>query len=116
MTGEQVQVMFLGLGIVFVVLAIIYGIMVLMNVVASALEKKNSEPTAVQAAPVFPADMDEETAAAIAAAVACCMGAAPGMIRIDSVTEIPAWQPRFMNTDGGNRNEKLYNKDKWKTI
>jgi len=46
------------------------------------------------------------------------------MVRMTELTEERAqellsahrWQLQYRNTDGGNRNEKLYNKDKWKAV
>lgn len=110
MSSEDLQVIFLGLGIVFFVLAVIYLVMVVMNAVARRVEKK-------KAAPADPAGTDEETAAVITAVVAACMGRRPEDVTLGSVTEIPVWQPSYYNTEvGGDRNEDLSRKDQWKRV
>ena len=46
------------------------------------------------------------------------------MVRMTELTEEQAeqllsahrWRMQYRNTDGGNRNEKLYSKDKWKAV
>ena len=84
----------LGMGIVFTVLIVIWGILAIFGKIATAGQKKSEMPAPVKAAPApapvapveaAPAASDEgELVAAITAAVALCMDAPIGSFRVVS--------------------------------
>ena len=72
-------------------------------------------PAPVAAVPVAAAE-DEDEIAAVIAAIAAMMGCAPECVRILSLREDSPWRPTFLNTDGGQIDEKIPNKNKWKNV
>lgn len=121
-TGDMMSIIFLGFGIVFAVLSVIYLVMVGMKVIFYDIPNKRANQNAGKTpqtvntpAPVaVQAGDDEEEIAAVIAAIAASMGTTSSRIRLTALTEI--WQPTFQNNLGGSTNEKLYSKDKWKNI
>lgn len=123
-TGDMMSIIFLGFGIVFAVLSVIYLVMVGMKIVFYDIPNKKANKDAGNAqkpvvapalAPVaVQAGDDDEEIAAVIAAIAASMGTESNRIRLTALTEI--WQPTFQNDLGGTENEKLYSKDKWKNI
>ena len=59
---------------------------------------------------------DEDEIAAVIAAIAAMMGCAPECVRILSLREDSPWRPTFLNTDGGQIDEKIPDKNKWKNV
>ena len=72
-------------------------------------------PAPVAAAPAAAAE-DEDEIAAVIAAIAAMMGCAPECVRILSLCEDSPWRPTFLNTDGGQIDEKIPEKNKWKNV
>lgn len=72
-------------------------------------------PAPVAASPAAAAE-DEDEIAAVIAAIAAMMGCAPECVRILSLREDSPWRPTFLNTDGGQIDEKIPNKNKWKNV
>lgn len=120
-TTDMVSVIVVGFSIVFCVLAMIYGVMLIMKVVFYDMPNKkaaaaNSTKSA-QAPIATPAPQpieDEAEIAAVIAVIAAAMNTDASNIKIHTLTG--SWQPTFKNNLGGNVNEKLYSKDKWKNI
>ena len=61
-----------------------------------------------------------ETEKILKTALAKYMGRDPESFRLVSYRELREEEleerPVYLNTDGGNRNEKLYSKDRWKSL
>ena len=72
-------------------------------------------PAPVAASPAAAAE-DEDEIAAVIAAIAAMMGCAPECVRILSLREDSPWRPTFLNTDGGQIDEKIPDKNKWKNV
>ena len=72
-------------------------------------------PAPVAAAPAAAAE-DEDEIAAVIAAIGAMLGCAPECVRILSLREDSPWRPTFLNTDGGQIDEKIPNKNKWKNV
>lgn len=90
--GEAALLAVLGLAVVFVVLAVLVGILMLFKLIFNIkIPSKNKEESVVQPVAIVPIDDDEtEIVAAIAAALAC-MGeeeAAPAPFRIKSIRKL----------------------------
>lgn len=71
---------------------------------------------AVPAAPQEDEDEDEDEIAAVIAAIAAMMGCAPEQVRILSLREDSPWRPTLLISDGGQIDEKIPDKNKWKNI
>ncbi len=54
--------------------------------------------------------------AAVIAAIAAMMGCAPEQVRILSLREDSPWRPTLLISDGGQIDEKIPDKNKWKNI
>lgn len=67
-------------------------------------------------APAPKADDNEDEIAAVITAIAAAMGCAPECVRLLSLREDSPWKPTFMNTDGGQIDEKIPDKNKWKNV
>ena len=72
-------------------------------------------PAAVTA-PAADAAQGEDEIAAVIAAIAAAMGCAPECVRILSLREDSPWKPTFMNSIGGQIDEKIPDKNKWKNV
>ena len=72
-------------------------------------------PAPVAAAPAAPQE-DEDEIAAVIAALAAMMGCAPEQVRILSLREDSLWRPTLLISDGGQIDEKIPDKNKWKNI
>lgn len=81
--------------------------------------KKAAAPTPVlapvAAAPAAPQE-DEDEIAAVIAALAAMMGCAPEQVRILSLREDSPWRPTLLISDGGQIDEKIPDKNKWKNV
>lgn len=82
----------IGMVLIFLILAVLIGVIYLMNAIFHRSEKKASEPEpepqTYEPAPRTEEELSEETVAAIAAAVAVCMQeetGAPAPFRIRSI-------------------------------
>ncbi len=116
-----VGIITVGFGIVFAVLAVIFLVMLGMRFVFHKEAKPEATKTASPAVAATPAAgrvvEDEEEIAAVVAAIAAMMDTNPADIKLRSLREVSKkWKPTFQNSIGGNVDEKLYNKDKWKNI
>ena len=76
--------------------------------------KKAAAPTPVPA-PAAPQE-DEDEIAAVIAALAAMMGCAPEQVRILSLREDSPWRPTLLISDGGQIDEKIPDKNKWKNV
>lgn len=100
---------------------VIYTIAIVVGVVLGKFlfgkkEAPAPAPVAVPApAPAAPAE-DEDEIAAVIAAIAAMLDCTPDQVRILSLREDSPWKPTFMNTVGGQVDEKIPNKDKWKNV
>ena len=72
-------------------------------------------PAPVAAVPAAPQE-DEDEIAAVIAAIAAMMGCAPEQVRILSLREDSPWRPTLLISDGGQIDEKIPDKNKWKNI
>ena len=54
--------------------------------------------------------------APVAAAPAAMMGCAPEQVRILSLREDSPWRPTLLISDGGQIDEKIPDKNKWKNV
>lgn len=82
-------------------------------------KKAAAEPVSALAAVPAPAagvTDDSDEIAAVIAAIAATMGCAPECVRLLSLREDSPWKPTFMNTDGGQIDEKIPDKNKWKNV
>ena len=68
-------------------------------------------PAPVAAVPAAPQEDEDEIAA-----IAAMMGCAPEQVRILSLREDSPWRPTLLISDGGQIDEKIPDKNKWKNI
>ncbi len=103
---DTVLLMIIGIGIVFAVLTIIYLLLVAMKAIFYKAPAKDSSSTIQKTAEKAQnSNEDEDEIAAVIAIVNAMI-----------TQENQGWKPTFKNNIGGNVNEKLYSKDKWKSI
>ena len=92
----------------YIAIALLVGLLL-----GKALFGKKAAPVA--AVPAAPQEDEDEIAAAIAA-IAAMMGCAPEQVRILSLREDSPWRPTLLISDGGQIDEKIPDKNKWKNI
>ena len=95
----------------YIAIALLVGLLL-----GKALFGKKAAPAApVAAVPAAPQE-DEDEIVAVIAAIAAMMGCAPEQVRILSLREDSPWRPTLLISDGGQIDEKIPDKNKWKNI
>lgn len=100
---------------IWIVVALLVGLLLgklIFGRKPAPVEETAPAPVAAVPAP----KEDEDEIAAVIAAIAASMGCAPECVRLLSLREDSPWQPTFMNTDGGQIDEKIPDKNKWKNV
>ena len=100
--------------ILFVAIGLLVGLL-LGKLIFGRKPAAQAVPAPIAAAPVAAAE-DEDEIAAVIAAIAAAMGCAPECVRILSLREDSPWKPTFMNSVGGQFDEKIPDKNKWKNV
>lgn len=93
----------------YIAIALLVGLLL-----GKALFGKKAAPVPAPA-PVAPQE-DEDEIAAVIAAIAAMMGCAPEQVRILSLREDSPWRPTLLISDGGQIDEKIPDKNKWKNV
>ena len=101
---------------VWIIVALLVGLLLGKVIFGRKPAPEAAETAAAPAAPAPAAQEDEDEIAAVIAAIAASMGCAPECVRLLSLREDSPWQPTFMNTDGGQIDEKIPDKNKWKNV
>ena len=99
----------------YIAIALLVGLLLGKALFGKKAAAPTPVPAPVAATPAAPQE-DEDEIAAVIAALAAMMGCTPEQVRILSLREDSPWRPTLLISDGGQIDEKIPDKNKWKNV